>query len=134
MVLAPDPEEEERTWAPFQQRLAQLVAAHTALGGEMGALVAAYACCDLAIFSTNGAFAAKLVNGRVVTWGDARNGGDSSAVQSELKDVETIYANGGAFAAKLTNGRVVTWGAAGYGGDSSGVQDALWNGGQPSAV
>ena len=34
-----------------------------------------------------GAFAAILDDGSVVTWGDARHGGDSSAVQDQLKNV-----------------------------------------------
>ena len=33
-----------------------------------------------------GAFAAVLGDGSVVTWGDARCGGDSSAVQGQLKN------------------------------------------------
>ena len=38
------------------------------------------------IFSTrDGAFAAKLLDGSVVTWGPAGYGGDSSSVQAELK-------------------------------------------------
>ena len=122
--MAPNPGE-ERMWVPFQQRLAEQVAMHTNLSAELGEVVTAYACCDLAIFSTRKAFAAKLANGHVVTWGDADCGGDISAVQTELKDVETIYSNQYAFAAKLANGRVVTWGDAGYGGDSSAVQSEL---------
>ena len=86
------------------------------------------------ITATARAFAAKLKNGTVVTWGDVGYGGDSSAVQSELKDVETIYSTlgsrqFGAFAAKLANGRVVTWGYAGSGGDLSGLENMFWNGG-----
>jgi hypothetical protein len=34
------------------------------------------------IYSTDYAFAAKLADGRVVTWGDADYGGDSSDVQA----------------------------------------------------
>ena len=36
------------------------------------------------IYSTVRAFAAKLTNGHMVTWGDAGQGGDSSSVQAEL--------------------------------------------------
>ena len=58
-----------------------------------------------------------------MTWGDADRGGDSSSVQAELKDVDTIYSTDlGAFAAKLADGRVVTWGNADHGGDSTSVQ------------
>ena len=77
------------------------------------------------IYSTAGAFAAKLTNGHVVTWGNADWGGDSSSVQAELTAVDTIYSTLYAFAAKLTNGHVVTWGDAGWAGDSSSVQAEL---------
>ena len=48
----------------------------------------------------------------MVTWGDARWGGDSSAVQGELKDqaVKQIYSTPKAFLALLGNGRMVKWG------------------------
>ena len=60
-------------------------------------------CCD--------AFAAMLGDGSVVTWGNAENGGDSSAAQGQLKNVQQVQASaGGAFAAILGNGSVVTWG------------------------
>ncbi|OLP97839.1 E3 ubiquitin-protein ligase HERC2 [Symbiodinium microadriaticum] len=74
-----------------------------------------------------GAFAAILGDGSVVTWGLAVSGGDSSAVQDQLKNVQQIQASGGAFAAILGDGSVVTWGKAVYGGDSSAVQDQLKN-------
>ena len=71
------------------------------------------------------AFAAILGDGSVVTWGDADDGGDSSAVQAQLKDVQQIKATMNAFAAILGDGSVVTWGSASSGGDSSAVQDQL---------
>ena len=40
-----------------------------------------------------GAFAAILGDGSVVTWGHARHGGDSSAVQEQLRDVQQIQAS-----------------------------------------
>jgi hypothetical protein len=44
-------------------------------------------------------------------------GGDSSAVQAELKQgVDTIYSNHGAFAAVMKDRSVVTWGDADWGG------------------
>ena len=61
----------------------------------------------------------------MVTWGAADRGGDSSAVQEQLKNVQQIQASGGAFAAILGDGSVVTWGPADFGGDSSLVQDQL---------
>ena len=74
-----------------------------------------------------GAFAAILGDGSVVTWGDAHHGGDSSAVQDQLRDVQQIQASNGAFAAILGDGSVATWGDARHGGDSGSVQDRLKN-------
>ena len=51
------------------------------------------------IYSNDFAFAAKLVNGCVVTWGDDNSGGNSSFVQARLKRVVTIYSTSRAFAA-----------------------------------
>ena len=80
-----------------------------------------------AVYSTAQAFAAVLGSGRVVTWGHANGGGDSSAVQGLLEDqvVQHIYSTDYAFAAVLGTGRVVTWGYADSGGDSSAVQNLL---------
>ena len=55
----------------------------------------------------------------MVTWGDASFGGDSSAVQDQLRNVQQIQASVGAFAAILANASLVTWGHRGCGGDSS---------------
>jgi hypothetical protein len=47
-------------------------------------------------------------DGSVVTWGRADWGGDSSAVEAELKQgVDTIYSTYEAFAAKMKDGSVV---------------------------
>jgi hypothetical protein len=63
------------------------------------------------IYSTEGAFAAKMLDGSVVTWGDAEAGGDSSCVQAELKQgVDTVYSTYISFAAKMLDGSVVVWG------------------------
>ena len=51
-----------------------------------------------------------LDDGSVVAWGSAFHGGDSSAVQDQLKNVQQIQASAGAFAAILDDGSVVTWG------------------------
>jgi hypothetical protein len=60
-----------------------------------------------------------------VTWGDRNSGGDSSAVQDQLRNVKQVQAADRAFAAILADGSVVTWGRPDCGGDSSAVQDQL---------
>ena len=65
-----------------------------------------------------GAFAAILESGAVVTWGDADCGGDSSQVQKQLRNVQHIQATARTVAAILESGAVVTWGDPGRGGDS----------------
>ena len=45
-----------------------------------------------------------------MTWGHAFYGGDSSAVQDQLKNVQQIQTNGSIFAAILGDRSVVTWG------------------------
>ena len=79
------------------------------------------------IQASEGSFAAILGDGSVVTWGSAGKGGNSSAVQDQLKNVTQIQASRRAFAAILGDNSVVTWGDAGYGGDSSAVQNQLRN-------
>ena len=71
------------------------------------------------------AFAAILSDGSVVSWGQFRSGGDSTAVQMQLQDARELHATRTAFAALLGNGSVVTWGHADGGGDSSAVQGQL---------
>jgi alpha-tubulin suppressor-like RCC1 family protein len=67
------------------------------------------------------AFAALTADGSVVTWGHNSWGGDSSAVQDELVNVEQIFSNSYAFAALKTDGSVVTWGGDDSGGNSNRV-------------
>ena len=61
-------------------------------------------------------------NGAVITWGDPAEGGDSSEVADQLKQVQDICATRVAFAALIgaadSPGRVVTWGDHLAGGDS----------------
>ncbi|OLQ14613.1 hypothetical protein AK812_SmicGene1245 [Symbiodinium microadriaticum] len=71
------------------------------------------------------AFAALLGDRSVVAWGAPDFGGDCSAVQGQLKNVQQIQASGRASAAILANGSVVTWGSADFGGDSRAVQEQL---------
>ena len=54
-----------------------------------------------------------------MSWGDAEAGGDSTAVQQQLKSVHQIQASHRAFAAILNDGAVVSWGDPERGGDSS---------------
>ena len=60
-----------------------------------------------------------------MSWGHTLRGGDSSAVQDQLKNVQQIQASTGAFAAFQGDGSIVTWGGIDHGGDSSAVQDQL---------
>ena len=61
----------------------------------------------------------------MVTWGSAGDGGDSSAVQHQLKKARQIQASAICFAAILGDGSVVTWGDADSGGDSGAAQSRL---------
>ena len=64
----------------------------------------------VAVAATRSAFALIRADGTVVTWGCRRNGGDSSAVQHRLYDVQQIAASDLAFAALRGDGVVVSWG------------------------
>ena len=77
------------------------------------------------IQATSFAFAAILEDGSVVAWGRPGSGGDSSAVQDQLKSVQQVQGTHAAFAAILEDGSLVTWGHPREGGDSSAVQDRL---------
>ncbi len=81
------------------------------------------------IYGNNGAFAAMLGDGSVMTWGGAIFGGDSSAVTGQLSSgVSKIYTGGMSFAALKDDGSVVTWGDSESGGDSSSVAGQLSSG------
>jgi hypothetical protein len=72
------------------------------------------------------AFAAITSHGSVVTWGNANNGGNASAVAASLtSNVQAVYSNQSAFAALKTDGSVVTWGLAVNGGNSTSVAGSL---------
>ncbi|MBV7314122.1 Ig-like domain-containing protein [Shewanella sp. NIFS-20-20] len=79
------------------------------------------------ISSTYKAFAALEADGTVVTWGDGIDGGDSTAVASQLTQVKQIYGNRYAFAALKHDGSIVAWGRSTDGGDASAVADRLTN-------
>ena len=111
--------------AVYRDQLLEKVKESTTLHKDLSNVVCAYSIPrEIIVSSTSQAFAAVLASGRVVTWGSAFFGGDSSSVQAELKDqvVQHNYSTAFAFAAVLASGRVVTWGRAAYGGDSSSVQ------------
>ncbi|CAE7880181.1 unnamed protein product [Symbiodinium sp. KB8] len=80
-----------------------------------------------ALYSSPGASAVALVHsdGSVRVWGDSEYGGDCSAVQEKLRDVQEVRVSSGACAAILANGSVVTWGDDLSGGDSGAVQEKL---------
>ena len=78
--------------------------------------------------ATEAAFALWCCGGqKVATWGHPAFGGDSSAIQGQLKSVQKIQATGDAFAAILADGSVVTWGEPENGGDCSAVHAQLRN-------
>ena len=80
---------------------------------------------NVQVQATRSAFSAIHGDGSIVTWGDAGAGGDSTAVQDQLKNVQQVQASHCAFAAILGDGSVVTWGDAAGGGDSNSVQTQL---------
>jgi len=61
----------------------------------------------------------------IVTWGSPEDGGDSTTVKDQLRNVQQIHATERAFAAILADGSVVTWGSPEDGGDSIRVRDQL---------
>jgi alpha-tubulin suppressor-like RCC1 family protein len=97
-----------------------------------------------AVYSTQSAFAALKNDGSVITWGNAKFGGNSSVVvpsafpwdpdnytsiaSNLTSNVTTIFSNQSAFAALKSNGSVVTWGDSLYGGNSSSVANSLSSG------
>ena len=75
------------------------------------------------------AFAALKADGSVVTWGNPYEGGDSSAVASQLASgVTQVFSNYSSFAALKADGSVVTWGSPYAGGNSSAVASQLTSG------
>lgn len=85
----------------------------------------------VSITGTGTAFSAITRNGSVKSWGPAVNGGDISAVASQLDGtipVVRISSNGYAFAALRKDGSVITWGRNTAGGVSSNVSNAISSG------
>ncbi|CAE7361094.1 unnamed protein product [Symbiodinium natans] len=71
---------------------------------------------DVVIAATLHAFAAIRSSGTVVAWGDAGAGGECSAVQHQLQNVQQIQSSAFAFAALRADGSAVTWGRRDSGG------------------
>ncbi|MND36134.1 hypothetical protein D3C80_267850 [compost metagenome] len=63
---------------------------------------------------TTSAYAVRRLNGNVVVWGNATNGGSMGAVSPD--GFTAVVANGTAFAGIKTTGHVVAWGVAASGG------------------
>ncbi len=76
-------------------------------------------------FANDFAFAAIKTDGTVVTWGQKDNGGDSTAVATQLTNVVEVFSNTFAFAALREDGAVVSWGNASLGGNSAAVAASL---------
>ncbi|MBF0341329.1 MAG: hypothetical protein HQL95_10270 [Magnetococcales bacterium] len=76
-------------------------------------------------FNNSSAFFAQRSDGTLVVWGNANNGGNTSAVASRLTALSKIVSNVNAFAALRTDGSVVTWGDANSGGSSDAVASQL---------
>jgi hypothetical protein len=79
------------------------------------------------IFSNHSAYASITTEKKVVTAECRFDGGNSSSVRHQLKNVATIIPSERAFAALTEEGNVITWGDAKYGGDSNSVRDKLKN-------
>ena len=78
------------------------------------------------VAATDAAFATWCCGDDAVsTWGDPSAGGDRTAVENQLRDVQEVGATAGVFAAVHGDGSVVAWGDQESGGDSSDVRDQL---------
>ncbi|MFT6629232.1 MAG: hypothetical protein ACJA1R_002506, partial [Flavobacteriales bacterium] len=73
------------------------------------------------------AFAVLKVDGNVVTWGNATEGGDSPSGTPKLTGIVEVFSTVYAFAALKSDGSVVTWGNSSGGGDSSSVTSEMTN-------
>ena len=60
-----------------------------------------------------------------MAWGRSGYGGDSTAVQDQLRNVLQICGSAHGFVAILADGTLVTWGRPNFGGDSTSVQHQL---------
>ena len=72
------------------------------------------------VYSNEMAFAAKVSDGSVVTWGNSAAGGSSASLAGYTK-CQDIIASSLAFVVLGTDGTATAWGDSSYGGDSSAV-------------
>lgn len=72
------------------------------------------------VFSNEMAFAAKMSDGSVITWGNTAAGGGSAVLAGYVK-CQDIVASSLAFVVLGTDGTATAWGDAAYGGDDSAV-------------
>lgn len=93
--------------------------------GAIMAPMAASASESSQISSSKGAYT--TVDEPVTAVTTQKEGGDTSTVQSELKNIIKIFSTKDAFAALRSNGTVVTWGNPNNGSDSSDAQSELKN-------
>ncbi|CAE7222139.1 unnamed protein product, partial [Symbiodinium pilosum] len=61
------------------------------------------------IYASGYSFVALRRDGAAISWGSPTDGGDSSSVQDQLKNVVKVAGSATAFAAILANGEVVSW-------------------------
>ncbi|MBF0339617.1 MAG: hypothetical protein HQL95_01470, partial [Magnetococcales bacterium] len=109
---------------PLSGAAGEMIAGHSASATGTGT-VYTFPGHSLGEFGNTSAFYAQNTSGAMVTWGNAKNGGDITAVASKLVGVSKTFSNISAFASLRSDGSVVTWGDANAGGDSSAVAAAL---------
>ena len=112
-------------WSPGFDRL--FAWGDPLFGGDTSSVQSKFRHVQRVYATKDGAFAAILADGTVVTWGIPDFGGDSRLVTNKLKHVTHIQATTYAFAATLLDGTVVTWGSLQHGGDSHEIQGQLIN-------
>lgn len=70
--------------------------------------------------ATEDALAALRHDGRVITWGCTKSGGDNCAVEEQLDSIEMLAGSVGAFLAIARDGRAITWGSLRHGAVAGG--------------
>ena len=63
------------------------------------------------IYKNNYSFAAKIRDtGKIITWGYAECGGDSTEIENQLVNIKTVISTNGTFTAIKNDGTKITWG------------------------